>query len=119
MKFLKTLLGQEEKTPTWDIKPPEERPAPRKRLVDEEPPPPAAKKQESDSIFADHELSSFEIEADAIPDDNPYQTYSWEKDPENDTRKLKTIQISEKSDAPTEDQFNPYDTGTLRRGWKK
>jgi hypothetical protein len=39
-------------------------------------------------------------------------------DPENDTRKLKTIQIGQADKKPQGSQFNPYDTGSHRRGWK-
>jgi hypothetical protein len=121
MKFLKSLLGKEsEKVPTWNIRPASERPAPKPRKVSADAlPEPAPAKKESNPFFDDEALNALQLEADAIPDDNPYSTYTWEQDLENDTRKLKTIQIGEKTEKKPGSEFNPYDTGQMRRGWKK
>lgn len=121
MKFFKSLLGKEpEKAPTWDIRPASERPAPKPRAAKAEPlPDQLPAKKESNPFFDDEALNALQLESDAIPDDNPYSTYTWEQDLENDTRKLKTIQIGEKTEKKPGSEFNPYDTGQMRRGWKK
>lgn len=117
MKFLKSLLNKDkDETPTWDIKPEAERPAPRKRRVEEKPLPPA---DEEPNPFLDATLDTMQLEQLDVNDDDPYQSYSWQLDPENDTRKLKTIQIGEAGEKDVESEHNPYDTGILRRGWKK
>jgi hypothetical protein len=118
MKFIKNLLGKQDDTPTWDIKPQAERPASRKETVFDEPLP-STKPKEKDLFLDDEKLDTMQLEADAEPEDNPYQTMSWEEDLENDTRKMKTIQIGDKSDKPVDNKYNPYDTGSMRRGWKK
>ena len=118
MKLIKALLGKKDETPKWDIKPPSERPAPRKSKVIEEPAP-VAEKKERNPFLDDEALDTLALEVDDINDDNPYATHSWQIDPENDTRKLKTIQIGQATEKNPERQFNPYDTGSMRRGWKK
>lgn len=118
MKFFKNLLGKPEETPTWDIKPSSERPAPRKETVFNEPLP-STQPKEKDPFLDDERLDSMHLEADAVPEDNPYKTPTWLDDMDNDTRKLKTIQIGEKSEQPADSKYNPYDTGSIRRGWKK
>lgn len=118
MKFFKTLLGKEEETPTWDIKPPAERPASRKKTVFDEPLP-SQKTKEKDPFLDDEMLDTMKLEAEAVPEDNPYDTLTWEQGLDNDTRKMKTIQIGEKTDKPVDSQYNPYDTGSMKRGWKK
>ena len=118
MKFFKNLLGKQDETPTWDIKPPTERPVSRKETTFDEPLP-STKPKEKDPFLDDEMLDTMQLEADAVPEDNPYQTHSWEQDLDNDTRKLKTIQVGEKSEKPVDSQYNPYDTGSMRRGWKK
>lgn len=119
MKFIKKLVGKEdEKTPTWDIKPPSQRPAPRKR-VEADAPPVAKQKKEKNPFLDDNALDAMTLEPDAIPEDNPYKTPNWEEDLENDTRKLKAIAIDDIPEDPVDDKFNPYATGTLKRGWKK
>jgi hypothetical protein len=120
MKFIKTLLGKQDETPTpkWDIKTPSEHPTPRKETVFEEQLP-SKQPKEKNPFLDDEALDAFALEADAVPEDNPYQTLTWEQDLDNDTRKMKTIQIGEKSEKPTDSQYNPYDTGSMRRGWKK
>jgi len=121
MKFLKTLLGKDtDEIPSWDIRPPSERPPPRGRKPVEETPVSApAKKKKLNPLFDDDAMNSLQLEAEAIPDDNPYQTSTWEQDLENDTRKLKTIAIGEKTERKPDSQFNPYDTGKMKRSWKK
>ncbi len=118
MKLIKRLLGQPEETPQWDIKPPTERPAARKQSSFEESPKPASEK-EKNPFLDDEMLDTIQLEAEAIPDDNPYQTHTWEQDLENDTRKLKTIQIGKATEKKPQSEFNPYDTSSMRRGWKK
>ena len=118
MKFIKSLLGKGDETPTWDIKAPSERPASRKETVFDEVLP-SGKPKEKDPFLDDEMLDTMKLEADAIPEDNPYETLTWEQELDNDTRKMKTIQIGEKTDKPTDSQYNPYDTGSMKRGWKK
>ena len=122
MKFFKSMLGQKEpkrpEPPKWDIKPPTERPAPKKRMTPAELPAGAQKDKEK-SIW-DDALDTIQLEQEDLPGvDDPYQTCGWQMDPENDTRRLRTIQIGEATDKAVEGQHNPYDTGSHRRSWKK
>ena len=121
MKFIKKLLGKEDATPpVWDIKPPSERPVVRRRTqVFEQPVAPQSQNKEKDPFLDDDFLDTMTLEADLIPEDNPYQTHTWETGLDNESRKLKTSQIGEKTDKPAGAEFNPYDTGKMRRGWKK
>ncbi len=124
MKFLKSLIDKKEDpaTPSWNIKPQGQRPAPKPKAsqAEFEIPPEASKpKKEKNPFLDDAALDTMALEAEAIPDDNPYATFTWEQDPENDTRKLRTIQIGEKTEKKAGSEFNPYDTGKMRRGWKK
>ena len=119
MKFLNKLLGKDEERPTWEITPSADRPA-RKQATALDEPPPAVTAQDGKNPFLDDDsLGNMQLEADASPEDNPYQTHSWQDDPENDTRKMKAIQIDKKSTGPSGDSYNPYDTGSMTRGWKK
>ncbi len=118
MKFIKNLLGKQEETPKWDIKPSSQRPAPRKETAFDESLPPLQPK-EKDPFLDDERLASIQLEADAVPEDNPYQSHSWQDELDSDTRKLKTIQIQEKSEKPVGSQNNPYDVGSVESGWKK
>jgi hypothetical protein len=118
MKFIKRLVGKKEETPTWDIKPPSRRPAPRAKSASDEPPV-IPQKKEKDPFLDDDFVNTMTFEADAIPLDNPYETPNWEDDLENDTRKLKTIQIGEKPEESPEDKCNPYASGSFKRSWKK
>lgn len=136
MKILKSLFGKEQpQTPSWDIKPPAERPAPRVRR-DMEPTVPLEhaaatteapgpqnpqKKAEPNPFLDDPMLDTMSLEADDLnfPESDPYQTSTWEMDPDNDTRKLRTFQSGNGADKDKRNAFNPYDTGKMKRGWKK
>jgi hypothetical protein len=118
MKFIKRLVGKKEETPTWNIKPPSRRPVPRANTASDEPPV-IPQKKAKDPFLDDDALDTMKLEPDATPEDNPYKTPNWEEDLENDTRRLKTIQIGDKSDEPAEDKFNPYASGSFKRSWKK
>jgi len=126
MKFLKSLLGKDkDETPAWKIRPAAERP-PRRRS---EPlpganggksPAPKAPKKDPNPFLDDPMLDTMTLEVDLLSDeDNPYSTHSWAKEPENETRKLKTIQIGSKTEKKATGDFNPYDTGKMRRSWKR
>jgi hypothetical protein len=123
MKFLKQLFGkQDQKPPTWDIKSPAERPEPRTRETDS---PygsqPAAPQKEPNPFLDDPMLDTMSLAIDndgPVPED-PYQTNSWKLDPNSDTRKLKTIPFGQQTENAPKARFNPYDTGKMRRGWKK
>lgn len=122
MKFIKKLMGKEErKPPVWDIKPPSERTtARRERPKSFDEPLPTQKPAEEKNPFLDDEfLDTMSLQVDAGPKDDPYQTYTWEKDPENESRKLRNVQIGSKTEKSADRAFNPYDTGKMRRGWKK
>lgn len=125
MKFIKKLLGKKEEaptptpTPTWDIKPPSDRTSSRKKTTFDEPLPSQQAPKEKNPFLDDEMLDTMTLETGAVPEDNPYETHSWEQDLDNDTRKLRTIQIGEKSEKPADSQYNPYDTGSMKRGWKK
>ncbi len=88
-------------------------PGQRKSRIDPEPlPKPAA-----DSAAPDYGADALSLEGDAVPDDNPYGTHSWEMDPEADTRRLKTLAIDPRTGKPDSD--NPYENIESRPGWKK
>ena len=119
MNFFKKLLGQEETRTDWDITPAEQRPARRDSTAVNEAPP-AVRQPKGDHPFLDDAaLDSMNLEADKAPADNPYHHFNRDDELENDTRKMKTIQISDSSDALPGDAYNPYDTGSMRRSWKK
>lgn len=123
MSILKSLFGKKEvTTPTWDIKPREERdvaPKPRQSFV--EPPPPPEAKKEPNPFLDDPMLDTMTLEVDDLDlsEDNPYRTNTWEFDPDNETRKLRTIPVGSAAEKKPGSEFNPYDTGKMRRGWKK
>lgn len=138
MKFVRKLLGKSKPTPTWDIKPAEQRPAPRDRqpeVVEEvlevspevdpmeidtrEVAPMGELSQEEKHPWLDDEsLDTIQLEASDLSDDI-YNSGGWEQAFENDTRRLKTIQIGADTDQDATGAFNPYDTGSMRKGWKK
>ena len=119
MKFLKNLLGQEDDKPKWDIKPPEQRPAPRRRAAAADECAQPAKKKEPNP-FLDDSFEDMEIVNETSPAEmDPYASNAWKYDQEADTRKLKTLHIGSATDKEDKDpDFNPYDTGVFRRGWK-
>jgi hypothetical protein len=143
MKFVRKLLGKPEPKPTWDIKPAEDRPAPRERepevveqvldvspevdpwetsaneftttelgRMDELP------QEEKHPWLDDETLDTIQLEASDLPEDI-YNSGGWDQTFENDTRRLKTIQIGSNTDHDATGAFNPYDTGSMRKGWKK
>ena len=128
MKFLKSLLGKnkdKDETPTWEIRPPSERPPSRRGRslsvanTGAEATPKTVKK-DPHPFMDDPMLDTMTLEVDlSSNEDDPYSTHSWAKGLENETRKLKTIQIGEKTEKKISDSFNPYDTGKMRRSWKK
>ncbi len=124
MSILKSLFGKKDEptTPTWDIKPRAERavkPKPRSNVT--EPPPVPEAKKERNPFLDDPMLDTMSLQVDDLdfPEDNPYGTNTWELDPDNETRKLRTIQIGSGTEKKQDSDFNPYDTGKMRRGWKK
>ena len=121
MKFLDKLLGKSpEEIPTWDITPESERPAPKARRTKATMDAPAIQpKKELNPFLDDAALDTMTLEAPTIPEDNPYATHTWEQDLENDTRKMRSIQIGDKTEKKPGSDFNPYDTGKMKRGWKK
>jgi len=120
MKFLKRLLGTEqEATPNWEVTPAELRPAPRARgeAAEQEAKPAAANKPANP--FLDDAFSSFELEENAAEvRDDPYASQSWQASPNDESRKLKALNIGCKTERPDPEDFNPYDTGVFKRGWK-
>ena len=62
---------------------------------------------------------SLEVDDLDLSEDNPYRSNTWEFNPDNDTRRLRTIQIGTATEKQSGGNFNPYDTGKMRRGWKK
>ena len=118
MKFLKNLLGKNESEgPRWDVKPAEDRPAPRRRAEVTQPDPAPAIKEENP--FLDEQFSDMEIINDVSPiKDDPYSSNTWKYEQESDTRKLKTLHLGSQTEKDPEEDFNPYDTGVFRRGWK-
>ena len=126
MKFLKSLLGKDkDEPPAWKVRPASERPTVRPRQpvqVDKSrradvPPQP---KKEPDPFLDDPMLDTMTLEVDlSSADDDPYSTNSWATSQESETRKLKTIQIGAKTEKDSSGNFNPYDTGKMRRSWKR
>jgi hypothetical protein len=128
MKFLKSLLGKDkdkDESPAWKVRPASERPAgrPRQPLQVDKPPRedvPQQPKKAPDPFLDDPMLDTMTLEVDlSSADDNPYATNSWATTQENETRKLKTIQIGAKTEKDGAADFNPYDTGKMRRSWKR
>ena len=130
MKFLKSLLGKDKaETPTWDINPVAERPPVRRGKAlpvanaDIKATPanksPEKPNKEPHPFMDDPMLDTLSLEVDLTVDDDPYSTHSWTTGLENENRKLKTIQIGTKTEKKASADFNPYDTGKLRRSWKK
>ena len=137
MKLFKSLLGKKDKeTPQWDIRPPADRPAARRSQVQpatkqelaqassRKSPgiataPAKPKKEEPHPFMDDPMLDTLSLEVDTLSNvDDPYSTHSWNSGVEGDTRKLKTVQIGEATDKHNAADFNPYDTGKMRRSWK-
>ena len=75
-------------------------------------------KGEPNPFLDDKMLDTIQLEAETLHEDNSYQTHSWEMDPENDTRKLRTIPFDQIEEKRTDADSNPYDTGEHRRSWK-
>jgi hypothetical protein len=135
MKLLKSLLGKDkDEKPTWNIMPPSKRPPARRTKTtpvantDVNPvaqntgpatPDSTASKKEPHPFMDDPMLDTMTLEVDLTTDDDPYSTHSWTTGLENETRKLKTIQVGTKSEKKPSADFNPYDTGKIRRSWKK
>jgi len=128
MKFLKSLLGKDnDEAPTWEVRPASDRP-PRKRTEplpganadNKQAPAPTAPKKDANPFLDDPMLDTMTLEVDLLSEeDNPYSTHSWTSSPNNETRKLKTVQIGTKTEKPDSAAFNPYDTGKMRRSWKR
>lgn len=148
MKLVRKLLNKPEPTPTWDIKPASERPEPRTKQAEERVKTPttvSAKESVDTDPFSDKALNesfgneslnetpaeeknpwlddemldTIKLEADDLDGGDFYQTSTWEQDFENDTRRLKTIPVGTGTEKKATNPFNPYDTGSMRRGWKK
>jgi hypothetical protein len=136
MKFLKSLLGKDKaETPAWDITPVAKRPPARRGKAlpvanadikaapaNMRPEKPNSKKpkKEPHPFMDDPMLDTLSLEVDfTADDDDPYSTHSWTTGLENENRKLKTIQIGTKTEKKASADFNPYDTGKMRRSWKK
>ncbi len=131
MKFLKSLLGKDKaETSTWDITPVAERPPARRGKalpvananIKATPANKSPEKpnKEPDPFLDDPMLDTLSLEVDlTADDDDPYSTHSWTTGLENENRKLKTIQIGTKTEKKASADFNPYDTGEMRRSWKK
>jgi len=121
MKFIKNLLGQKEpEGPRWNTKPPGERPAPRRNIngVGVTTPTPTIAKKEKNP-FLDDDFTDMELVNDVSPvKDDPYASNSWKYEQESDTRKLKTLHLGSQTVKGSTEDFNPYDTGVFRRGWK-
>lgn len=120
MGIFKSLFGGKPKNePGWNIKPASERPAAwTKDKAEVEQPVPVAEKDDPHPFLDDKMLDTMQLEAETLHEDNPYQTHTWEKSPEEDTRKMRTIQIGKAEKKDKDAVFNPYDTGQLKRGWK-
>jgi hypothetical protein len=120
MKFLKSILSMKPaEPPVWDIKPQSDQPVAKKPAAPAKLPSGKASGLDEDSPFMDEALDTIQLEVDDFTDDDPYQTHTWEMDRENDTRTLKTIPVGTKTEKGADEKFNPYDTGSNRRGWKK
>ncbi|MGI9291106.1 MAG: hypothetical protein ACR2QG_07500 [Gammaproteobacteria bacterium] len=121
MKFFKKLAGIKEEKPQWDIKPTGQKPSPQKKAPE---PVSSAPKIKEDNPFMDDEFvqtMTFESDSfDAYTEENPYENRQWIENPETEDRRMKTNQIGKDHDADSAgNSFNPYDSGTIRKGWKK
>lgn len=133
MKFLKKLMGKDERpTPKWDIKPASERPEARKpgkfddsgelrvaaaRSASQAVPRPQP--QEEKNPFLDDEmLDTMSLVADDLEPDHT-ATQTLEQLFESETKRLRTLNMDKDPAQDTRSNFNPYDTGSMRRGWKE
>ena len=120
MAILKNLLkgakrvsgvGEKPRPKIRTVNPPRDR----KSRVDPAPEPVPEKLD--DSTMPDYHADALSLEAEPVPDDNPYGTHSWEMDPEADTRRLKKLAINPKTGKLDSD--NPYESAKPGRGWKE
>jgi hypothetical protein len=133
MKLFKKLMGKHEpETPTWDIKPAGERPTPRTApktdnadavAVATAPtvPRPQAKQpaKEKNPFLDDEMLDTMSLVADDLIEEDPFATQSLEQIFDGDSRRLRNTPISKAAPKKAQEQNNPYDTGSMHRGWKK
>ncbi len=117
MKFLKNLLGQKKPKGTrWNVKPPQDRPAPRRRVAAANAP---AQNKKEKNPFLDDDFEEMELINDVAPIKvDPYASNTWKYEQDSDTRKLKTLHLVSKGEEKPDEDFNPYDNGVFRRGWK-
>lgn len=117
MKLLKSLWqGRPGSTNAIKVRPASERPPPRARAGEDTT---VIMQPKEKNPFLDDAAQKFELADDTLDSADPYQSHTWQMDPDSDTRKLKTIAIGKNSDKEPGSDFNPYDTGISRRGWKK
>ena len=69
--------------------------------------------------FLDNDFEDMEIINETAPAKvDPYASNTWKVDQDADTRKLKTLHLVSGTEQDNSEDFNPYDTGVFRRGWK-
>lgn len=111
MKWLKSLFSRDEEPTNSRIytvgRPPVRRAPPRPRMPRQVP--------EPDPVFGD--TGSLELREERTQERaNPYDTSSWQLDPEQGLRRVdddKTV----RRDRGHAEPDNPYNTGAFRKGW--
>ena len=64
------------------------------------------------------DTGSLEVMEESEEAANPYETQSWQKDPEKGLRRIEDQSlVNRKKDQLKVSTGNPYDTSTLKKGW--
>lgn len=119
MKLLDRLFGHKpEPEPRWQVRPAGERPLPRACAAQTAPDPAPTTRKKHDNPFLDTDFAGFELVDDTPDRDDPYESSTWKRDPHTNSRKLEKVQIGKRTEKERGEDFNPYDTGVFKRGWK-
>jgi len=121
MNLLKKLFGQgrnQPEVPQWNPTPPEQRPAPRRRMQADQAEAPVACKEKNP--FLDDDFGDMALATEAPADvDDPYTSSSWKVEQENNERTLKTTRMTSNHQKDKAEDFNPYDTGVFKeKDWR-
>jgi hypothetical protein len=79
------------------------------------PSPSVGKPKKIDPIFED--TGSLELTPEADDKGNPYDTQSWQMDPDKGLRRVDNLKAVNREPVDRKKVTNPYDTGIVRKGW--
>ena len=127
MNLLKKLFGLGPNQPEgsqWNSKPPEQRPAPKRRVQAAQAAAPAQATTpvsgKEKNPFLDDDFGDMEL-VNEVPDDvdDPYTSATWKVEQENNERTLKATRMVPKHKKNKAVDFNPYDTGVFKeKDWR-